>query len=259
MPPAHARRTRILDIVNAQGFARVTELAQQMQVTEVTVRSDLTHLARSGAVRRVHGGAVPGRRSVADEAGYEASLLRAADEKERIGRVAVGLLSPGAAVMIDAGTTTTAMVRALVARDDLEGVVVITNSLTIALELEPTIPRHTVVISGGTLRPRQHSLVDPLGDAVIGRIRADVGVIGCNGVDVEAGITNSSMTEAAVKARMLEASHRRVVLADSDKIGRVQLTQVAPLAGVDTLITTRQAPASVVADIEACGIEVIKA
>ncbi|MGI8947282.1 MAG: DeoR family transcriptional regulator [Ornithinimicrobium sp.] len=68
VPPAHARRTRILEIIDAQGFARVTDLADLMQVTEVTVRSDLDHLARSRAVRRVHGGAVrPGLRSVVDE------------------------------------------------------------------------------------------------------------------------------------------------------------------------------------------------
>jgi len=247
--PAAVRRARMLEHIQAQGFARVAELSALFGVSEVTVRADLESLA----VQRVHGGAVATQRI---ENAFEQSLLDASDEKRRIGVAAAALVESGQAVVLDVGTTTTAVAAALLERADLRDVVVITNALNIAMLLEAAIPRFTVVVTGGTLRPLQHSLVDPLAGAVLDHIRADLAFIGCSGVDVVAGITNINLPEADVKRRMLATAARSIVVADSGKLGVAQLSRVAQLADIDALITVAEADT---AALRAAGLEVIPA
>ena len=262
-PPAVARREQILVIVEERGFAKVSELSRLFGVSEVTVRADLDALAGSNAVQRVHGGAVLSMavagRSPGIESPFEQSLLAGSLEKARIGRAAAALVQSHQAIVLDVGTTTTAIASALLERDDLQGVVVITNALNIALLLEPVIPRFTVVVTGGTVRPLQHSLVDPLAGVVFDRIRADLAFIGCSGVDAVSGITNVNLPEADLKRRMLGASSRSIVVADSSKLGVTQQSRVAPINEIDTLITGVEADAGELGPLEATGLRILLA
>lgn len=260
--PAALRRDRIHRLVDERGFARVSELRDAFQVSSVTVRSDVDALAEAGLLRRVHGGAVPAggpgsapgtaRASVPvlreREYSFEEALAASVVPKQQIGSLAAALVQSGQSVILDVGTTTLAVARALLARTELRDVVVITNGLQIALELEPAIPRFTVIVTGGSLRPLQHSLVEPLAATVLSQVHADLAFIGCNGVDVEHGVTNINLPEAGVKTLMLAAAQRAVVVADGAKLGRVHLGRVGPLAAFDTLITDAAAdPADVLA------------
>lgn len=252
--PAALRREQILATVAERGFARVGQLSARFGISEVTVRSDLDALAEAGSVERVHGGAIATVRPGGAERGFEQSLLSAADQKRRIGAAAAELVVSHQAIVLDVGTTTTAIAHALLEREDLEDVVVITAALNIALALEPAIPRLTVVVTGGILRPRQHSLVDPLAGAVLERVRADIAFIGCSGVDARAGVTNANLPEADIKRRMIDAAARTVVVADSSKLGVVQLSRVAPLTEVHTLLTGVEATPEQCIPLEAAGL-----
>lgn len=257
-PPAVVRRELMLAQIHDQGFARVGQLSKQFSISEVTVRADLDLLAEAHAVLRVHGGAVSsGIRE--PEQPFEQSLLAGQDQKKRIGAAAADLVESGQAIVLDVGTTTTAIAGALLARHDLHDVVIITNALNIAMLLEPAIPRFTVIVTGGTLRPLQHSLVDPLAGVVLDRVRADLAFIGCSGVDSVAGITNVNLPEADVKRRMLAAAARSIVVADSSKLGVTQLSRVAPIGDIHTLITAAEADQHTVASLEAAGLAVILA
>ncbi|CAN5237946.1 DeoR/GlpR family DNA-binding transcription regulator [soil metagenome] len=262
-PPAAARREQILSIVEERGFAKVAQLSQLFGISEVTIRADLDALADGNALQRVHGGAVTGSptagRPPGPERPFEQSMLASSPEKARIGRAAASLVQSHQTIVLDVGTTTTAIAAALLDRDDLQGVVVITNALNIALLLEPVIPRFTVVVTGGTVRPLQHSLVDPLAGVVFDRIRADLAFIGCSGVDAASGITNVNLPEADLKRRMLEASARCIVVADSAKLGVTQQSRVAPIGEVDTLITGSEADSSALAMLEAAGLHILLA
>jgi DeoR family transcriptional regulator of aga operon len=256
-PPALVRRELMLAQIHDQGFARVGQLSRQFSISEVTVRADLDLLAETHAVQRVHGGAVAGTRE--PEHPFEQSLLTGQDQKKRIGAAAADLVESGQAIILDVGTTTTAIAGALLARHDLHDVIVITNALNIALLLEPAIPRFTVIVTGGTLRPLQHSLVDPLAGVVLDRVRADLAFIGCSGVDAVSGITNVNLPEADVKRRMLAAAARTVVVADSSKLGVTQLSRVAPIGDIHSLVTANEADPGQLASLEAAGLAVILA
>jgi DeoR family transcriptional regulator, aga operon transcriptional repressor len=144
-----------------------------------------------------------------------------------------------------AGTTTTAVARALANRLDLYDVVIFTNSLNIAIELESAIPRFTVVVTGGTLRPMQHSLVDPMGGLMLERINARTVFLGCNGIDPNGGVTNINLPEAEIKRRMLQAARQRVIVADGSKVGRVELAYLCGVNEIDLLITDSSADPAV--------------
>ena len=256
---AATRREQILTIIEQRGFAKVAQLSKHLGISEVTVRADLDALAESHAVQRVHGGAIAGLRSGALERPFEQSLMTSMSEKRRIGHAAAGLVRSNQAVILDVGTTTTAIARSLAARDDLENVVVITNALNIALEFEPVIPRFTVIVTGGTLRPMQHSLVDPLADVLLDRVRGDIAFVGCSGVDVQVGITNANVPEADMKRRMLATAQRAVIVADSSKLGVTQLSRVVPLSEIDTLVTGVEAREEKLAELREVGLEVLTA
>ena len=192
------------------------------------------------------------------EPSYEESLVTSAQEKERIGEHAAGMVRSGMSVLLDVGTTTTAIARALVRRTDLDEVSVITNGLTVALALEPAIPRVSVVVTGGTLRRLQHSLVDPMAATVLERLRADLAFIGCNGVHVVHGITNLNLPEAEMKRRMIKSAERSIVVADGSKLGQAHLGRVASLPEVGTVVTGSSADDRVVADLRRAGTEVVQ-
>ena len=136
-------------------------------------------------------------------------------------------------------------IHALARRHELYDVVVFTNALNIALELESAIPRFTVVVTGGTLRPMQHSLVDPLGGLMLERINARTVFLGCNGIDPIGGITNINLPEAEIKRRMLQAARQRIIVADGSKVGRIELAYLCGVDEIDLLITDSSADPSI--------------
>lgn len=253
--PARIRRDRMLALLREQEFLRVSDLAHQFEVSEVTVRADLDALEQRGQLRRVRGGAVP-RATAPTERRFEEAEVAAAAQKRAIGRAAAGLIEDGDTLILDVGTTTTAVAQALADRLDITDVTVFTSSLTIALALERADPRVTVIITGGTLRPKQHSLVEPLAGLVLGSINARKAFIGCNGVDVDRGITNVNLPETEIKRLVLSSAQERIVCADSSKLGQVALAHVCSLDEIDLLITDDAADPELLAALRNVGMAV---
>lgn len=253
--PVAARRERMLALIGRAGFVRVGELAEAFQVSDVTIRGDLDALDAADSIRRVHGGAVL-RGAGMREPSFEEALDASADEKRRIGVEAAAMVTSGSSVLLDVGTTTAAIARALADRDDIVDVTVITNGLTIALELERAIPRIQVVVTGGTLRPLQHSLVEPLAAVLLQRVHADLAFIGCTGVHATGGITNVNLPEADLKRVMVSSASRAVVVADGSKLGRTHLGRIAGVDEVAGLLTGESAPGDEVEALRAAGLSV---
>jgi DeoR family transcriptional regulator, aga operon transcriptional repressor len=255
-PPVDVRRQRILEVVGEHGFARVAELSAAFHVSDVTVRSDLDALDRAGAIRRVHGGAMLPGAPFALERSFEESLETSGEEKRSIGRLATDLVEPGSSVFVDVGTTTAAFARALVEREDLSGLTIVTNGLSIARELEPCIPRNQVIVTGGTLRPLQHSLVAPLASLVLEQLHVDVAVIGCNGVDRLGGVTNVNVAEAELKRLMVRRADRTIVVADGSKLGQIHLGRIAGTEEIAALVTGASAVSKSIEELRGSGLRV---
>ena len=253
--PAEIRQHRMADLVETSGFSRVTELADHFAVSTVTVRSDLASLEAYGRLRRVRGGAVPVSLGVAEQP-LELTANEQAAEKITIGTRAAQLVSTGDVVILDVGSTTTAIAEALMARRDLRDVTVVTNALNVALRLEAASDRITVIVSGGTVRPLQHSLVNPYATLLLEQLTAHIAFIGCNGVDASGGVTNRNVAEAEIKRAMVRASRRAVVVADGTKLGEVEVARVCHLSDVDLLVTDASADPDVLAELSLAGLAV---
>ena len=230
------RRRRIMAVLRSQEFARIQDLSRSFGVSEVTIRSDIDVLAKSGGVRRVRGGVMRSSEMFAENRYEERSRVRHA-EKEAIGAEAAALLQSNDTVILDSGTTTMAVARAILARVDLQNVTVFTNGLNIALALEPAIPRLQIVVLGGTLRPMQHSLVEPMATLLLERLRASYAFVGCNGIGPDGGIMTTNLPEMVMKRHMLRACSRSVLVADASKFTQEALVRVCGLDEIDILIT----------------------
>jgi len=244
---SEARRQHLATIVGDRGFVRVTDAALELGVSDVTIRGDLSALEAQGALVRVHGAAMPV--SALREPSLEAALDRDAAAKAAIGRAAAALVKNGESIYVDAGSTAMALATALVARHDLHDVVVVTSGLTIALALEAAIPRFTVIVTGGTLRPLQHSLVNPFAAAVMESLRLDAAFIGCNGIHPVFGVTNRNLPDAEIKTRVLSFVKRSILIADATKLGRIDLALIATVERFATLVTAGAVDAQLLAEL----------
>lgn len=254
-PASRERRQQILSFVRAREFARIQDLSRRFGVSEVTIRSDVDVLARDGGVRRVRGGVMRVLETV-PELRYEARSASHLAEKQAIGAAAAAMLSDGDSVILDAGTTTMEIAHAIADRSDLVDVTVFTAGLNVALALERAIPRIQVIVTGGSLRPQQHSLVEPMSLLILERIRAGIAFVGCNGLDPALGVMAMSLPDSALKQAIIAAAHKSVVVGDASKFSQTALVRVCPFEDVDMVLTAGAPEPSALQLVRDCGVEV---
>ncbi len=246
------RRSIILDRLSSQGRVLATDLTRELSVSPDTVRRDLRDLDDAGLLRRVHGGALPRH---GDAAPFAARARRAPEAKASIARRAAALVDDGQLVVLDGGTTTLQLARAL--RDGLRASVV-TTSPPIAMALAEH-PGLEVTVVGGTLRSSGQVTVGAAAVEALRMIRADVVFLGVCGLHPQIGVTTNDLEERHVKAAMIEGAAEVVALADHDKLGTAMPVVVAPPQAVTHLITDADAGEDALAPYQALGIEVVRA
>lgn len=231
---AEERRARILEALRDKGRVEVLDLARMMGVSEHTIRRDLLDLQEQGALQKTHGGAV-----ALDTArlGLEARAAVMPEAKQAIGEAAAGLVRPGQTLILDAGSTTLAMARALRARP----LTVITNAVDVVLLFDRD-PQVQLVMTGGTWQSAHRALWGPGAMTVLAACRADWAVPGACALDLRMGVTASDEADAAVKRAMIASAARTMVLADHSKQLSVAPFVVAGWPQVHTLVTDRAWP-----------------
>jgi DeoR family transcriptional regulator, fructose operon transcriptional repressor len=218
-------------LIRQSGVIRVEDLSRQLKVSVATVRRDLDHLERSGAVRRVHGGAVSVE-SRLEEPLFENKTSLAAREKQRIAEAALAFIESGDTVYLDGGSTVLELARLLRDRPNLT---VVTNSLRAAEELAGRGPRLLVI--GGELRRLSQTLVGPLTRLVLKELHLDKAFMGTIGFALNQGLTTTDPSEAFTKELVMRQSRQVIVLADSSKAGKVSFARAGGWDKVHALIT----------------------
>lgn len=242
----------IMTAVEVQGTVKVSELAEQLGVTEATIRRDLIELESQGFVKRVHGGGINARGH-----SYEPTLtLRStthAEEKQRIARCAAGMVNEGDFIALDVGSTTFELARCLVSMRNLT---IITPSLMIATVLVNK-PDIRLIIPGGIVRPGETSMIGELSQRAFEIFHVDRLFLGIGGIDVGVGLTEYNWDDTLIKQSMLKTAKQVVVLADASKFNRIATVKVARLDLINILVTD-QAPASPLAEaLERANVKVI--
>ena len=249
------RKDRILGFLRDHSSATVTELSELCEVSEVTIRQDLNHLAVEGMLVRTRGGAMLSNRATS-EFTFGARAAINADVKQRIGEMAATFVQSGDSVLIDASTTGLYVARALALRFDLEDVTVITTGVNTALELAT---RRDIItfLTGGQLRMNGASLSGSFAWEMLGKIYATVGFFGTRGLTAEHGLTEADLQDADIKRRMSVRCQETIVVADSSKFGQVALAPFGEVARVQRIVTDDMAPEEMVQHIRGLGVDVI--
>lgn len=245
------RRRHILEILNRDGRVLVGELAKQFRTSQVTIRKDLDALQAHGRIYRSHGGAVPARESALDDPTLREKEKLHRKEKIQIAAAAANMVGEGQVVILDSGTTTTAIARAL---RKFQNLTIITNAVNIAAELSGSSLE--VILTGGTLRKNSFSLVGPIAEETLHRLNGDILFLGVDGFDVQHGLTTPNLLEAKVNRAMMDVTRTVVAVCDSSKFGRRTLSSIAPPSAIHRLITDRGIPRQDLAALKKAGIQV---
>jgi DeoR/GlpR family transcriptional regulator of sugar metabolism len=251
---ARDRRHLTLERLAERGEVAVAELSREAGVSEMTVRRDLEALEREGVLRRVHGGAISAV-SRSYEPPFALRAGRSQEAKARIGRLAASLLSEGDTAVIDVGTTTLELARALTGAS---GLTILTPSLRAADALSAT-EGVRVILTGGILRPGELSLIGDLAERAFEDLHCDTAFIGVGGIEPVAGLTEFNLDDTRVKRSALASARRCVALADATKLGKVAFARICPLERVDVLVTDSSAGEEVLEFIRDAGVEVMTA
>ena len=246
---AETRRRLLLDLVQRRGSASLDELVKSLGVSESTVRRDLEMLDLAGAIKRTHGGAVAPDEVRAWPA-LEDRASTAAAEKQAIGRAAAALIEDGDAVLLDGGTTTLEVARALLGRP----LQVVTNSLPIAQLLTASQPIDLILI-GGYVYPRTGVALGPLAIATMQRIRVRKAILGAGGI-VADGIYNSNLLLVETERQMMSCGQEVMIVADHTKFGRLALARLCGLEEVRHLVVDSGVPDDYRILLESSGVTI---
>jgi len=255
------RLNLVLELVSERGNVSIAEVGDALGVSTATVRRDLNLLAEQRLLTRTHGGAA------ALGSGYELPLqykiARQSEAKTAIARAVAELVTPGDAVALNGGTTTSEVGRVLgsseaLSAGDAPGVTIVTNALNIAFEL--SVREHVkIVVTGGVPRRQSYELVGPLVSSSLRDLSVDLAVLGVDGLSGRFGATTVHEGEAEASRQMAAVARRVVVAADSTKLGRSTFARICALQDVDLLVTDRPAEEEVAAELAAAGVEVVVA
>jgi DeoR family transcriptional regulator of aga operon len=245
------RRRAILEILNRDGRVLVLDLARRFETSQVTIRKDLEELHAHGLIHRTHGGALPAREGALEDPTLREKEKLHRKEKLRIAQTAAGMVQEGQVVILDSGTTTTAIAHSL---RHFHNLTVVTNAVNIAAELSGTAVE--VILTGGTLRKNSFSLVGPIAEETLHRLNADILFLGVDGFDVQYGLSTPNLLEAKVNRVMVEVAKRTVAVCDSSKFGRRSLSLIVPPSALHQVVTDRGALKSDVRLLKKAGIEV---
>jgi DeoR/GlpR family transcriptional regulator of sugar metabolism len=247
-----SRDERLIAFVRASGTATVAALSHELGVGPSAVRRDLGRLARDGRLVRTYGGATLAERSVD---GLAPVPIRAHAEKRRVAAAAAGLVRDGQTIAVTSGSTAVEFARQLVDRSELT---VITNSLDVAQVLLDCEGIQLVVL-GGVIRPRMHSLLGHLTEQACREMRADTLFMGIGAISLERGLMNDYMPEILTDRAIRSMATSVVVIADSGKFDLVAPALVFGLDGVDVIVTDSGVRPEVVESLTSRDIRVIVA
>jgi len=246
------RRRRICELLLQEGRVTVEGLATRFGTSQVTIRADLSALESAGALTRTHGGALP-RGEAADQP-LDVKRFQHHAEKVRIAQAAVALIHEGETIILDSGTTTAEIARAL-RKSDLKFINVITNALNVAALLID-VPSVRLIMLGGVLRRESNSLCGPISAAALANLQADRLYLGADGLDPEIGVMTPHLQEAELNAQMIRIARQVVVVADSSKLIRRNISLIAKVEQINMLITDNAASPQAVEALRRRGVEV---
>lgn len=229
------RRNAILAKLATDGKVIVSDLSEEFQVTEETIRRDLEKLDKEGLAKKTYGGAV-----VLDNHGadlpYNVRKRVNANFKEVIAQKIAEMIHDGDTIMLDASTTAISVTKYIKSR---ENITIVTNSVEILLDLADK-PDWNILSTGGMLKKGSLALVGPSAEKMIRGFHVDIAVCSSKGIDMNMGISDSNEKDAQIKEAIFSAADRRILAIDSSKFDKCSFVKVSDVRDIDVLVTNEK-------------------
>ncbi len=247
-PNLSEREQTILELLAEDSSATVTDISGRLEVSPVTVRSDLAGLAEKGMIVRTHGGAFP-----AFHPSIIARQRNNVKAKARIAKAAAALVRDGDTIMIEAGTTTALIAKYLLGKRDVH---VVTNSTLIIPHARFNPGMHLTVV-GGEFRPTTESMVGPVALRDLEQFHVRLAFIGTDGFSTGSGLTTHLVEGAEIVRKMAAQAEMTVLVADSTKHGKVGFARVLPVSSVHQIITDSDMKPETIRELQEAGPRVV--
>ncbi len=248
------RQNAIIDLIEHKGRISVKDLAQQFNVSLMTIRRDLRLLEMSGALKTCYGGAYSPTYVPLENINRIYDRMKShTQEKRQIAQAIARIIGFGEMVFLGSGTTTTYVAKALACRSDIT---VVSNALTVIEELA-TNAAMTVIAVGGFMRRNEYSFYGHFSESILKDLIVDKVIMGMRGIDSEHGLTSDYPMELNTDRMIINTGRSVIIAADNSKIGYVATSLVAPLSAVDMIVTDRKANPEIIAKIRQQGVKVI--
>lgn len=264
------RYEKISGLLESEGSVKTSTLCSLLSASRETIRRDLETMEAQGLLRRIRGGAMKLEPSKTDSqmpgvpvqekneslqyASFDKRQKQHFLNKEKVARKAAEYISEGQAIALDSGTTALELARVIKHR--FHSLTVVTNSLPVAAELADA-EGITLVLTGGIYNSDEKAFTSDLATLIFSRINIDILFLTTCGISVERGITYQRVDEIVVQDRMMEASGKTIVIADSSKIGVNSLVKMCGIDRISMIITDSNAPAEQTKALEQAGVQVV--
>lgn len=247
------RQRQLLDAVRQHRTVSVEDLAQQLDVTPQTVRRDIKLMEDAKLLARYHGGV--GLPSSVENIDYSQRQVLNSEAKRRIAAAVARQVPHGCSLLVNIGTTTEEVARALVHH---EGLHVVTNNLNVAAILADN-PTSEVIIAGGVVRARDRGIVGEATIDFIRQFKVDIGIIGISSIEPDGTLRDFDPREVKVAQTIIEQSREVWLVADRDKFGRQALVRLAHISQIDMLFTDAKPPEALSRALKEARVKVVVA
>ncbi|MFT3813508.1 MAG: DeoR/GlpR family DNA-binding transcription regulator [Acidovorax sp.] len=244
------RQLALLDEVRQHKSATVEQLADTLGVTLQTVRRDVQRLAEQGLLLRFHGGVRMPSSTVENLAHTQRETLNA-EGKARIAHAVAAQVPNDCSLILNIGTTTEAIARALTHH---RGLRVLTNNLNVAAILSSN-PECEVIVAGGTVRTRDRGIVGETAVDFIRQFRVDIALIGISGIEPDGTLRDYDLREVKVAQTIIDHAREVWLAADHTKFNRPAMVELATLAQIHRLFTDAPPPAPFPALLQEAGVQ----
>lgn len=245
------RHRAILDILQLQGSVSVSDLAERLDVSEVTIRKDLSALEKQNKLYRTHGRAIPISPYIGDRHINEKEK-QAVLEKRAIGMRAAKMVNEHDSILMASGTSILYAAKELIYK---KNITVITASVSASSMLSQNKDIDVVQL-GGIVRESSVSVVGSFAEDMLKYFNCSSLFMGADGVDLDFGVTTTNMMEANLNRMMMNTSQQTVLLVDSSKFGKKGFSKICDIGEIDRIITDENIPKMYLENLQELGIEV---
>lgn len=241
------RQQELLGLVKQEGYVSVDDLAQRFNVTTQTIRRDINQLAEQNLLRRYHGGA--GLPSSIENIAYTQRQVLNSAEKERIAALVASQIPNDTSLILNIGTTTEAVAKALY---NHRGLRVVTNNLNVAAILAGN-PDNEIIVVGGMVRSRDRGIIGEATMDFIRQFKVDIGIIGVSSVEPDGTLRYFDYREVKVAQTIIGQSREVWLVVDHSKFGRDAMVRFGDLSQIHAMFTDAPPPPAMKAALREAG------